>query len=272
MGAVLVLVVRAPVQRTGLYALRGHRVFGVPRGAVRGIEVVMGGRRFSARRLDHGWEIDGRGANPGTGDALEDLVETVARLRAVDVFRPKDGTSYGLEQPRGTITVTTARAVRRLLLGDSNTAGSALYAHRGEDPRVIQVGTLLLSEIERVFYHRDRPEPPRARAPFLSRACPSTTSRRSSGTATSPSSASGRPSPSSSRPRCCGPTRSVPRSNTLSGRSRRPPGPRAGAARAVGGPRQRAVAMTIAVAERRVHMKTSAVGMRRHARRLTRPL
>lgn len=165
-GAVLVLVVRAPVQRTGLYALRGHRVFGVPRGAVRGIEVVMGGRRFSARRLDHGWEIDGRGANPGTGDALEDLVETVARLRAVDVFRPKDGTSYGLEQPRGTITVTTARAVRRLLLGDSNTAGSALYAHRGEDPRVIQVGTLLLSEIERVFYHRDRPEPPRARAPF----------------------------------------------------------------------------------------------------------
>jgi len=45
-----------------------------------------------------------------------------------------------------------------------------------------------------------------------------------------------------------------------------------GAARAVGGPRQRAVAMTIAVAERRVHMKTSAVGMRRRARPPTRPL
>ena len=37
------------------------------------------------------------------------------------------------------------------------------------------------------------------------------------------------------------------------------------AARAVGGPRQRGVAMTTAVAERRVHMNTSAVGMRRRA-------
>jgi len=161
-----VLVVHAPVERTGFYALRGHRVYGVPQGAVRGIEVELAGRRFSARRLDHGWEIDGRGANPGTTDALDDLVETVAHLRAVDVFRPKEETSYGLEPPRGTITVTTARTVRRLLLGGPNTSGSALYARRAEDPRVIQVGTLLLSEIERVFYQRDGPESPRGARPL----------------------------------------------------------------------------------------------------------
>jgi len=196
--------VRAPVQRTGFYALRGHRVFGVRVGAVRRIDVDMAGRRFSARRLDHGWEIDGRGANPGTTGALDDLVETLARLRAVDVFRPKDRTSYGLEPPRGTITVITPRVVRRLLLGDPNTAGSALYARRAEDPRVLQVGMLLLSEIERVFYHRDRPEPPHG-----ARAVP----RSALSFNREPSllrngdepffSASGRPSPSSSRPRCC---------------------------------------------------------------------
>jgi Domain of unknown function (DUF4340) len=160
-SVVLLLVVRAPVERTGFYGLRGHRVFGVPHGAVRGIEVELAGRRFAARRLDRGWEIDGRGANPATTDALDDLVETVAHLRAVDVFRPKDGTtSYGLEPPRGTITVTTTRAVRRLLLGDSNASGSAFYARRVEDPRILPVGTLLLSAIERVFYHRDGPEAP----------------------------------------------------------------------------------------------------------------
>jgi len=166
-GLVLLVVVRAPVERKGFYALRGHRVFGVSHAAVRGIEVEMAGRRFAAHRLDHGWEIDGREANPVATDALEDLVETVAHLRAVDVFRPKDGTtSYGLEPPRGTITVTTARSVRRLLLGDPNTAGSALYARRAEDPRIIQVGTLLLSEIERVFYQRDGPAPPRGARPL----------------------------------------------------------------------------------------------------------
>jgi len=159
LGGVLALVVRAPVQRTGFFAVRGHRVFGVPQRAVRGIDVEWWGRRFSARRVDPGWEIDGRRASPGTAEALAALVENVAPLRAVDVFRPQDGTSYGLEPPRGTITVTTARSVRRLLVGDLNTAGTAFYARRGKDPRILQVGMLLLSEIERVFYQRDRPEP-----------------------------------------------------------------------------------------------------------------
>jgi hypothetical protein len=158
-------MVHGPVERTGFHALRGHRVFGVPLAAVRGIEVEMAGRRFAAHRRDHGWEIDGRGANPGTTAALDDLVETVANLRAVDVFRPEGGTtSYGLAPPRGTITVMTARAARRLLLGDPNTSGSAFYARRAEDSRVIQVGMPLLTAIERVFYHRTASAPHAARA------------------------------------------------------------------------------------------------------------
>jgi len=155
LGATLVVLVRAPVRPRGQFAVRGHRVFGVGRGAVRAIEVALEGRRFSARRTAEGWEIDGRRASPGTAAALDDLLETVVGLRAVDSFRSRDRASYGLERPHATIEVGTARGVRRLVLGDMNAAGSAFYARRSGDPRVLQVGSALLSELERVFFNRD---------------------------------------------------------------------------------------------------------------------
>jgi len=157
LGAALVMLVRAPVRPRGQFAVRGHRVFGVGRGAVRGIDVVLEARRFSARRTAEGWEINGRRASPGTAAALDDLLDTVVGLRAVDSFRSRDTASFGLERPRATIEVATARGVRRLVVGDLNAAGSALYARRAGDPRVLQVGSALLSDLERVFFNRDEP-------------------------------------------------------------------------------------------------------------------
>jgi len=150
-----VVAVRAPDRPRGLHAVRGHRVFRVARPAVRGLEVTLGTRHFSARRSAAGWELDGRGAPPRAAEALDDLVDTMVALRAVDVFRSRDTASYGLERPEATIVVYTARGERRLVVGAMNAAGSALYARRSGDPRVMQVGTLLLTEIERVFYNRD---------------------------------------------------------------------------------------------------------------------
>jgi hypothetical protein len=157
LAAALLLVVRAPVRKTGWYALRGHRVFGVGRGAVRGIEVAFGERRFVARRTEQGWEIDGSAAGRGVAEALDGLLETLVHLRAVDVFRNRDTSAFGLARPRATIDLVTARGARRLVIGETNLAGSALYARRVGDPRVLQVGTLLLSDLERVFYFRDGP-------------------------------------------------------------------------------------------------------------------
>ena len=156
-GLGLVAVVRRPRNPTGLEAVRGHRVFGVGRKeAVVEIAVTLAAGGFVARPRAGGWEIDGREADPGTADALRDLTETLVRLRAVDVFRPREAAAYGLDRPRATITLRTARATRRLVLGELNAAASAVYARREDDPRVMQVGTLLLSQLERVFYHRDR--------------------------------------------------------------------------------------------------------------------
>jgi hypothetical protein len=156
--------VRAPVRTTGPEAVRGRPVFHARRGAVRGLDVTVGDRRFTARRADEGWEIDGEGASAGTAEALTNLVETLVDLRAVDAFRPRDGGTYGLDRPRGTIELVTIDGRRaRLVLGGLNAAGSTVYARRDGDRRVLRVGIYLLSAVERVFYHRDLP-PARARA------------------------------------------------------------------------------------------------------------
>jgi hypothetical protein len=117
--------------------------------------VTLGERRFAARRAGAGWELDGRPASARAAEALDDLLDTLAALRAVDVFRSRDAASYGLDRPQATFALHTARRTRRVLVGGLNAAGSALYARRDGDPRVLLVGTLLLTEVERVLYARD---------------------------------------------------------------------------------------------------------------------
>ena len=81
------MLVRAPIRPTGALAVRGHRVFGVGRHAVRGVDVVLESRRFSARRTDGGWDIDGRRASTGTAQALDDEVEYIIGQRKRARFR-----------------------------------------------------------------------------------------------------------------------------------------------------------------------------------------
>jgi Domain of unknown function (DUF4340) len=150
-----VWTVRPPVVRIPS-AVRGHRVFGVTRAAVHEVAVEMGERRFTARRSAGSWVLDGTPASPAAAAALDDLVDVLVHLRAVDVFRPRDGSSFGLEQPTAVVTLTTSLRTRRVLVGAANTAGSTFYARRDGSPRVVQIGAGVLSQLERVFYQRDR--------------------------------------------------------------------------------------------------------------------
>lgn len=151
-GAALLLVVRAPQDPSGQHALRGPRVLRLARKAVSALEVRLGERAFVARRTDAGWEVGGRATPAAAAESLDDLVGLLSALRAVDAFRPHDAASYGLDPPAGTIRVTTGRGATTLALGSLNAAGSAIYARREGDPRVMLVGTLLLSSLERVFF------------------------------------------------------------------------------------------------------------------------
>jgi hypothetical protein len=151
-GVLLVLAVRPPPVPSGPQAVRGRRVLGLHRPHVRSVSVTLRGRRVSAERVGKGWAVGDRSVGGPAVEALDDLVETLVGLRAVDAFLPRDAASYGLDPPQGIVSVTTARGTRTLVLGGLNAAGSAVYARREGDPRVLQVGTALLSALERVFY------------------------------------------------------------------------------------------------------------------------
>jgi PPOX class probable FMN-dependent enzyme len=136
-------------------------VFRVPAAAVRAIELRGGTRRLTAVRDAGGWRLDDLPATSGQAEALSDLVDTLAGLRALDAFRPRDRAALGLEPPVATIELRTARRTRKLRLGAPNAAGSALYAERDGHPRVFLIGTGLLSAIDRVFYQQGlAPAPP----------------------------------------------------------------------------------------------------------------
>ena len=158
-GVVLVVLVKAPVRLTGREKVRGTRVLRVDRDDVRGIDVTLEGRHFVAAHSSDGWQLDGKPAAAGPADALNDLRDLLVDLRAVDVFRPSDPTTFGLDRPRATILVSTPTVRRRLVIGGLNAAGSVAYARRDRDPRVFQLGAFLLSSLERVFYQRDGATP-----------------------------------------------------------------------------------------------------------------
>ncbi len=157
-GGGLVLAVHGPRRRP--LAPEGIGLLGVSPAAVHGLDIVLGARHLSAERRPGGWAIDGTPGSAATAAALDDLVGTLARLRALDRFRGGEADAFGFAHPRAVVAVHTRRRTRQLVLGAANAAGSALYARRDHDPRVLQVGIGVLSDLERVFYFRDRPQPP----------------------------------------------------------------------------------------------------------------
>lgn len=150
-GALLVVLVEPPARRSGPDSVRGPRVFRTSVAGVRRLEVTVGGRRLVAERTHDGWRVDGVPAPSERRDALHDLVTLLAGLRAIDAFRASSFAAFGLDPPSATIVLVTPRGPQRLALGRPNTAGSALYARRDEQARVLQLGIYLVSALDRVL-------------------------------------------------------------------------------------------------------------------------
>ncbi len=150
--------IRPRARQSGPEAVRGVHVF-ASGPAVLSLEVAWEGRRLAARRAARGWEVDGEAAGEATAAALDDLVAALVDLRALDVFRPHDAAGYGLDNPHGTVVLGRGARLDRLVIGGLNAAGSAYYARREGDARVLQVGTGLDSVLERVLYTRAHEHP-----------------------------------------------------------------------------------------------------------------
>jgi hypothetical protein len=162
-AGLLVLLIEAPRRPTRQEAVRGPRVARIVPAAVTRLAVAIGDRRVAAvRNAGDAWTVAGRPATPPLADALNDLVDTLAGLRAVDRFRPSDGATFGFEPPRATIDVVAGGDETRLVLGELNAARSAVYARRPGRPHVLLVGLYLVSALERVLYFASLDAPPRS--------------------------------------------------------------------------------------------------------------
>lgn len=149
----LVLLVDAPVRRTGEESVSGPRLVRMAPASVERVALTIGEHHAAAQRVAGQWTVGGRPASAALGDALDDFVRTLSKLRAVDRFRPRDGATFGFEPvPRAVIEVAGTRKTVRILLGELNGARSAVYARRDGDPYVWLVGLYLVSAMERVLY------------------------------------------------------------------------------------------------------------------------
>jgi hypothetical protein len=149
-GVALFVLVRPPVRRSGPETARGPRLFRTSAAGIRRIEIAIGAQRVAAERTADGWRANGVAADAAAVEALDDLADLLARLRVVDAFRATDLAPFGLAPAQGTVAIATRHGTQRVALGSLNAAGSALYARRDGTPRVFQVGTYLLSALDRV--------------------------------------------------------------------------------------------------------------------------
>jgi len=153
-GALLVLVTDPPDLPSSRRGAEGPLLV-TAAGEVERVSATLRGRGFGAVRQGGDWRVDGAAVGAGATAALEDLVETLRELRAIDAFRTDDPGQFGFAEPQATIEVGTPAGSSRLLLGVFTPSAVAVYARLEGDPRVFQVGSHLLSAVERVLYLRD---------------------------------------------------------------------------------------------------------------------
>jgi len=155
-----VLVVDPPPRQAPGDQVRGPRVVKLRSTDVQGLTLALrDGRMAIARRGEH-WDVDGQPSGERLAESIDDLIALLTTMRAVDRFRAPDDAAYGLDAPLGLIEVRGTLRETRLVLGALNHAGSAVYARRDGHPRVLLLGSHLLSAIDRVFYFRSRGRKP----------------------------------------------------------------------------------------------------------------
>jgi hypothetical protein len=149
--------------------------------------------RLRARRGDNGWQVsevvsrarvdtasatDAAPPVPSATEidgALNELVRDVAGLPEVDRF-PREGhplDEYGLDHPQIKITLTLRSGSAQVLeIGAMTVTSTAIYARSVPPDDVLQVGTLVLSELDAALYRlrglaktpATQPELPESRA------------------------------------------------------------------------------------------------------------
>jgi hypothetical protein len=121
------------------------------------VRVQMGVRRLDAVRDRGGWRIvDPPGSRPAASAAVATLVDAIVAIVPVAAFERQqvDRDALGLDTGHARIEIDTekSRNTAVLVLGDYVPTGGSVYAALASDPRIFQLGALIISEIEAAFH------------------------------------------------------------------------------------------------------------------------
>jgi hypothetical protein len=121
-------------------------------GGVSRVEIDDVRGRLTAMRRGSGW-TDAAG-RPWAGNAVADLIDTLASLRPVMVVdaAPDDPTAYGLGATAQRLHVAggDGRALLALEIGERNPAWTGIYVRRSGQREVVLVGAVLRWELEKL--------------------------------------------------------------------------------------------------------------------------
>jgi hypothetical protein len=127
-----------------------------------GVRIEEGSRELRAVRAAGGWRVEAPAiSRPGASDAVPEMIAALVGLVAVDAFARDDldRRALGLDPPRARVTLTRAGGAAPivLLLGDFVPTGGSVYGALESDPRIFQIGAMVVSDLERVFYLASQP-------------------------------------------------------------------------------------------------------------------
>jgi hypothetical protein len=158
------LVVLAVLGATALFLERQRPLapspsplLGVRADDVVGIRIQEGGRELRAVRTGAVWRVEIPSAvRPDGLAAVASMVEFLTALTPVDTFeRPEiEREEFGLEPARARIELDVGDREEPLvlLLGDYVPTGGSVYGGLASERQIHQIGALVVSEMEKVFY------------------------------------------------------------------------------------------------------------------------
>ena len=124
--------------------LRDKRILTFEDASVHRIEVSGPDRNIALSKKDDSWKLDRPQSDDADNETVRSYLSTLRSLRALDFAtdEPKDLSTYGLDQPRLTVTLSTGddNKPTKLLVGGEEKDKKQIYVKVADRPTVYQVG------------------------------------------------------------------------------------------------------------------------------------
>jgi hypothetical protein len=124
--------------------LRDKRILTFEDASVRRIDVSGADRDIGLSRKDDGWKLDRPRSADADSETVRSFLSTLRSMRALDFAtdEPKDLSTYGLDEPRLTVTLNTGDENKptKILVGGEEKEKKQIYVKLADRPTVYQVG------------------------------------------------------------------------------------------------------------------------------------